>query len=122
MRPFPRAVVAQDEAKKVFNKRLSRARRVVENAFGILAQKWRVFFRPIELDVNTTEHVVKAACCLHNYLRSTSTIANTDESEEESILPAENAFSNTQRVRERSSNAATSVRQNFLNYFNYLHN
>lgn len=61
MRPFPRAVVTQDEAKKVFNKRLSRARRVVENAFGILAQKWRVFFRPVELDVNTTDYVVKAA-------------------------------------------------------------
>ncbi|XP_029347796.1 protein ALP1-like [Acyrthosiphon pisum] len=76
MRPFPRAVVAQNEAKKVFNKRLSRARRVVENAFGILAQKWRVFFRPIELEVDTAEHVVKAACCLHNYLRSTSTIEN----------------------------------------------
>jgi len=49
-------------------------------------------------------------------------LQNTDESEEENILPADNAFSNTQRVRERSSNAATSVRQNFLNYFNYLHN
>ncbi|KAL4122487.1 hypothetical protein QTP88_014809 [Uroleucon formosanum] len=119
MRLFPRAVVAQDEAKKVFNKRLSRARRVVENTFGILAQKWRVFFRPIELEVDTAEHVVKAACCLHNYLRSTSTIEN--ESEEDAILPI-NVFSDTQRIRERSSIVATSVRKNFVNYFNYLRN
>jgi len=120
MRPFPRAVVAQDEAKKVFNKRLSRARRVVENAFGILAQKWRVFFRPIELEVDTAEHVVKATCCLHNYLRSTSTIENEPE-EEDAISPTD-VFSNTQRIRERSSIAANSVRENFVNYFNYLRN
>lgn len=102
MRPFPRAVVAQNEAKKVFNMRLNRARRVVENAFGILAQKWRVFFRPIEVEVDTAEHVVKAACCLHNYLRSTSTIIE-NEPEEESIPPTTSMFSNTQRLRERSS-------------------
>jgi len=43
MRPFPRDAVANDARKKKFNKQLSRAWRVVENAFGILAQKWRVF-------------------------------------------------------------------------------
>lgn len=35
MHLFPRAVVAQDKAKIVFNKQLSRTRRVVKNAFGI---------------------------------------------------------------------------------------
>ena len=68
MRPFPRAAMANDARKKKFNKQLSRARRVVENAFGILAQKWRVFFRPIETDAETAERVVKAACCLHSYI------------------------------------------------------
>jgi len=102
MRPFPRTVVAQDEAKKVFNKWLSRALRVVENVFGIFAQKWLVYFRPIELEVGTAEHVVNAVCCLHNYLRSTSTTATIieDEPEEESFLLT-SAFSNTQRLRER---------------------
>ena len=43
MRPFSRAAVANDARKKKFNKQLCRARRVVENAFGMLVQKWRVF-------------------------------------------------------------------------------
>jgi hypothetical protein len=43
LRPFPRAAIANNARKKKFNKQLSRAWRVVKNAFGILAQKWRVF-------------------------------------------------------------------------------
>jgi hypothetical protein len=43
MRPFPRAAITNDASKKKFNKQLSRAQRVVENVFRILAQKWRVF-------------------------------------------------------------------------------
>lgn len=117
MRPFPRAGVAQDEVKKVFDKQLSRARRVVEYAFGILVQKWRVF---LVLDVDTAEHVVKAACFLHNYLRSTFTNASNTEPKEESEIQPTSAFSNTQPIRERSSNAVISVRENFLNYFNNL--
>jgi len=61
MHPFPRAAIANDARKKKFNKQLSRARRVVDNVFGILAEKWRVFFRPIETDAETVERVVKAA-------------------------------------------------------------
>lgn len=57
---------------RIFNYRLSRARRVSENAFGILASRFRLFSRPIDLSVDTTELVVKACCSINNWLRMTS--------------------------------------------------
>jgi len=56
----------------IFNYRLSRARRVSENAFDILEQGFRVLGRPIELRVSTIDLVIRSACCLHNWLRMTS--------------------------------------------------
>jgi hypothetical protein len=41
MRPYPRSQSKGVNEKSNFNYRLSRARRVVENAFGILSQKFK---------------------------------------------------------------------------------
>ena len=57
---------------KIMNYRLSCARRVSENAFGILAQKFHVFGRPTELKVSTTDLMIRSACYLYNWLRMTS--------------------------------------------------
>jgi len=116
MRPFPRTAVAEDARKKKFNKQLSRARRVVENAFGILAQKWRVFFRPIETDAETAEHVVKVACCLHNYILRNNTQVAATETEE--LIETVRAFSDTSSTNLRSNNAALEVHEHFVAYFN----
>lgn len=55
--------------RRVYNYRLSRSRRVVENAFGILANRFRVFLTKILLKPRRAEQITLAACALHNFLR-----------------------------------------------------
>ncbi|XP_071535016.1 uncharacterized protein [Panulirus ornatus] len=55
--------------KKIFNYRLSRARQYIECTFGILANKWRIFHRPLNVEMLFAENIIKACCILHNYVR-----------------------------------------------------
>lgn len=66
MKPFPHRSALGDE--KIFNYRLSRARRIVENSFGLLCAKFRVLLRTLELDVSNAMQVVRACLALHNFL------------------------------------------------------
>ncbi|KAL2077931.1 hypothetical protein ACEWY4_025616 [Coilia grayii] len=67
MRPFPGSHAPGEQ--RVYNYRLSRARLVVECAFGILSSQWRLYRRVMGVSPTTAETCVKATCILHNYLR-----------------------------------------------------
>ena len=49
MKPFPQRNLTTE--KRVFNYRLLRMRKISENGFGILANKWHVFRRPFSLEL-----------------------------------------------------------------------
>ena len=66
MRPFPGKLLLQQ--KRIFDFRLSRAWRIVENAFGIPAACFWVFCRPLMVSIENTETVVKGAVVLYNFL------------------------------------------------------
>lgn len=53
---------------KIWNYRFSRARRTVESAFGIYANKWRIFHTTICMLPETANIIVTASVCLHNYV------------------------------------------------------
>lgn len=67
LKPFNQRELTTE--RKIFNYRLSRARRVVESAFGILANRFKIFHTSINLKLETIDIVVITCCALHNFLR-----------------------------------------------------
>lgn len=68
----PYSQLGLTKQRRIYNYRLSRARRIVENAYGILSNRFRVFMSPIGLSPEKVEMIVIACCTLHNFLRSRS--------------------------------------------------
>ena len=65
----PYSVKVLDHDKRIFNYRLSRARRVVENVFGILVARFGVLQKKVNLKPENIDVVVLTCCVLHNFLR-----------------------------------------------------
>ena len=64
MRPYPGKLTKKQ---RIFDYRLSRARRTIENAFGILCTRWRMFYTPVRAKVENVENYVLACLSLHSY-------------------------------------------------------
>ena len=130
LRPFPG--LGLTEAQSIFNYRLSRARRIIENSFGILAAKFRIYRKPIHSSPDRVVAYVKATIVLHNYLQATESSTYcppsfTDrEDSHGNIIPGEwRAFGDSQglqRVGRTGSNrgswiACRSCQRSILSVF-----
>lgn len=125
MKPYGGAL---DENKQVFNYRLSRARRISENVFGIMSARFRVLQNTIQLDPEKATSVTLACCYLHNFLRKKSKrympagIVDWEDSNQ-NLQPGEwrenrNGLAGLQMSRSRNSaDVARGVRDSFRQYF-----
>ena len=74
MKPFPQQGL--NEERRIYNYRHSRARRISENLFGILANRWRIFFSIINLEPEYVEDFILTSLTLHNMLIKSPNSAN----------------------------------------------
>ena len=100
MKPYGRRGL--DNGMLVANYRISRGRRVVENAFGILANRFRCFIGTLEQGPDVARLLVETGVILHNLLRIRfPTIGNADidrEDDNHNIIPG--AWRANQQIEE----------------------
>lgn len=128
LKPYPRDKLNKDT--RIFNYRLSRARRVVENTFGIMASRFRVLQTAINLNIENIDTIVLTCCALHNFLRkmcpqsyTTPDVLDRENIEDGSVTLGERCnpdiIHNLQLGRRGSVMAdAKVVRNSFKVYFN----
>nr|CAI5863627.1 unnamed protein product [Callosobruchus analis] len=109
LKPFPGNQLTSKQ--KIFNYRLSRARRIVENGFGILAARFRVFEKPMPYSPEKVVKIVKACCVLHNWLRHTK----LQSKRYEYTVDTENH--ETVSLSNRSSQRSIDRRESYADYF-----
>lgn len=99
---------------RVFNYRLSRARRYVECTFGILANKWRIFHRPINVSYDFAIDIVKACCVLHNFVLYRDGLETPVEMviDDSELLPLQQRLNVGSQVV-----SANIIRNEYLDYF-----
>lgn len=68
MKPFP-GIQSKGSKERTFNYKLSKARRLIENIFGIMSAVFRVLRKPILLQPDKATIIVLCCVYLHNFLR-----------------------------------------------------
>lgn len=118
MRPYPSGSLNAE--KRIFNKRLSRARVTIECAFGILTNKFRIFTRSIEANKKHATLIIKVSCLLHNIIRERD--GDRDEDFQFFFSQFRNTSNDNSAHRSRRNNRATiqatRIRDQFKLYFN----
>lgn len=117
MKPYSQKTLTKE--RRIFNYRLSRARRVVENVFGIMASRFRILHTSINLSLEGIDLVVLTCCILHNFLRrNCCNTYNVEEIEMDVGDEQPNLLTGLQTSASRNpGNSAKLIRDSFMEYF-----
>lgn len=122
MKPFPFRNLQHEQ--RIYNYRISRGRRVVENVFGICAARFRLLRRNIDLHPKKVTKIVLAICALHNFLTAENECNAMDfDNEIDGVVTpgnwrqsAHNFNAINPQIGGRNDNAIN-VRTKFMKYF-----
>lgn len=127
IKPFPQSNLTVEQ--RICNYRISRARRIVENAFGILTSKFRIFTTEIGIAPEKVDKIVRASCVLHNFLITKSAnylnqnLVDNENMELGSIQAGEwrNEVQSMTSLQSGSSrNCSLEAKENRNNYMKYF--
>jgi hypothetical protein len=113
MRSFSKVTLGGNEGNTIFNYRLSRARQVVENAFGILSNRRRVFQKNIQIQPKSVDNIVLATCSLHNMLCQ----SHDFQLHEINNCESTEVFENMEQLRGNSTQKSFEIRDKFKDFF-----
>lgn len=116
MRPYPGKQL-DDSSKRIYNYRHCRGRRVVENTFGILTQKFRIFNRKIQAKPENVDNIILATCVLHNFIKINEGRI-TYNREENNNPTVDHTLQNIPTQGGNASQPAFQVRELFKEFFN----
>lgn len=129
MKPF-RGEDEIEAPKRIFNQRLARSRAAVENTFGALTSRFRVFKKPMIIDADKASLVTMTCVLLHNFLMRSETSEpgfTTDVYDESGVLTQPGSWRQDtnatcsirpiQQIPPDTNSEANQIREEFTSYF-----
>ena len=125
LKPFSARYLESEQL--VFNYRLSRARRVVENLFGILANRFRCLSNTLEVTPEKAVSITKACLTLHNLFRDrygVTGVSVDEEDDNKEMIPGQWRTEAAMHEVEaqlrapRATAAGQALRTTLMHYFN----
>ncbi|XP_045116898.1 uncharacterized protein LOC123507777 [Portunus trituberculatus] len=124
MKPYP--FQNQDDEQRIFSYRISRAHRIVENAFGNMVDKFKILHNAMQVEPSKMEKIVLAYTVLHNYLfrnneASYSPVGSLDKENLDGTITA-SSWRNSQQLLSldrltNTTDEAENIRKEFTRYF-----
>ena len=126
MKPYPHRCMTIKQ--RIYNYRLSRARRVVENAFGILVHCFRCMLTTMQQHPHRVQSIVMACCIMHNllairYLQQHAHVADVEDPDTHNVIPGawwdEETLVGLQTIGRNTSAKVAKIQRNYLkDYYN----
>jgi len=130
LKPY-KCVYDKGSSERIFNYRLSRERRIVENVFGIIASVFRILRKPLLLQPEKVSKIVMTCVLLHNFLRKNKTSSSKyasresfDNEDEVKLIHGSWRQDNNmtsllpiRKIPRRSAIEAQDIRKTFTEYF-----